>query len=449
LSAGEEKVTDSLVIPANVTISVDPGSFISVSKGAVLTIQGNIQAGNYPIFAGEGEVSFVGNRYLSSAEARWWGAQGDGETDDTRSLTAAIHAIASATPNKISLHLPSQTFRVCNLHLSDPKTRGCPVMSECSAPARIYSDGGGTFFGATLKATQECGRSKQDYVASLNSVSSTTLESIRIDGNSSDGMAGTGASCLDARYLATGVTTAAATHNTYTNIRLSNCLDSRNGYGGLFDGNEDSHYSDIIVEGGGLSRTGQAVGFRYLDPPGFPGVIENLKIYNDDIAQVNTQNVNLVNVLLTGGLVIGSDVQAAGNNLVTITEAQIQANKGTGIVVNFLKSPDSGYASENFTCIGCFLAPNGLSKGQAIFSGTLLSGAEIIGGRINIGSGEMFTRLSNSLVGFPPVLDFRQTTITGGRPLSSEGVAVTEENTNDGGRTYSTGPRASAPVRSH
>ena len=120
-----------------------------------------------------------------------------------------------------------------------------------------------------------------------------------------------------------------------------------------------------------------------------------------------------------------------------VTDSQISANAVSGTVINFVKFPGSKYASENFTCIECALAPNVLLPGQSIFRGSILSGAVILGGRINSGPGQVYLDLKNSFTGYPLSLHFINTTIVGNQPLSSLDVLITQENSNDGARTYS------------
>src|SRR6185312_4677422 len=81
-------------IPQNTTLKAD---------GVVVTIQGTIQAGLWPIFATVNGGSFIfGSANVQSATKRvlgnteiypeWWGATADGSHDDTAAINAAIAA---------------------------------------------------------------------------------------------------------------------------------------------------------------------------------------------------------------------------------------------------------------------------------------------------------------------------------------------------------------------
>lgn len=80
----------------NVPIYIEPGAGISVNKGESITINGNINAGNYKIFYGEGDVLF--NKELScSSEYKkstifWFGATGS-KKETTCSVSSSSHEV--------------------------------------------------------------------------------------------------------------------------------------------------------------------------------------------------------------------------------------------------------------------------------------------------------------------------------------------------------------------
>ncbi|MCU1291576.1 MAG: hypothetical protein JWP08_426 [Bryobacterales bacterium] len=141
LSSGVYTVSASLSIPREVNLQVSEGATIAIPAGATLTIQGSVSAGSYHIFSGLGLVSFSGNRSLSTVDAKWWGASGDGTTNDTALLQSAL--IASTTgAHRFAFYLPASTYRVCDLFLGNRNGPGCPTKAECPAPARVYGSGG-------------------------------------------------------------------------------------------------------------------------------------------------------------------------------------------------------------------------------------------------------------------------------------------------------------------
>lgn len=77
-------VSSNLEIPANICLTVEPKGLVTVLLGQTLTIDGMMWAGPYQTFAGDGAVVFGSGAVEISP--RWFGALGDGMTDDTVAL---------------------------------------------------------------------------------------------------------------------------------------------------------------------------------------------------------------------------------------------------------------------------------------------------------------------------------------------------------------------------
>jgi hypothetical protein len=86
-------------LASGVTLVVMPGAPIQINTGVTLTINGSLEASPYQIFALAGTASVVfGPGAVREVYAEWWGAAGDGVTDDSAALIKAV-----ATGRKVAL----------------------------------------------------------------------------------------------------------------------------------------------------------------------------------------------------------------------------------------------------------------------------------------------------------------------------------------------------------
>jgi len=76
---------DKLSIPDTVTLKIDNGAVIDIKN--VLELNGVLDAGCYPVFAGPGKV--IGNVKVERVYPQWFGAAGDGKHDDTEAIQRA------------------------------------------------------------------------------------------------------------------------------------------------------------------------------------------------------------------------------------------------------------------------------------------------------------------------------------------------------------------------
>lgn len=98
---GPHNIAADLSIPANVSLKAERGAVLAVATGKTLTINGPLEAGPYQIFSctGTGQVVF-GPGAVKEAYGEWWGAKGDGATDDTAAFTAAMKALNTTVSGK-------------------------------------------------------------------------------------------------------------------------------------------------------------------------------------------------------------------------------------------------------------------------------------------------------------------------------------------------------------
>lgn len=92
----------NITIPANITLDFTDGGVMSVNSGQTLTLQTKsiVAEPTQQIFiasntntgsAGTGKVSFTGG--TPNLSVMWWGAKGDGTTDDTNAVKAALASL--------------------------------------------------------------------------------------------------------------------------------------------------------------------------------------------------------------------------------------------------------------------------------------------------------------------------------------------------------------------
>ncbi len=78
-------------IPSNIDIKREKGAILSIASGVTLTINGIFESGLDQAFSGDGSVVFGGA--TREVYPEWWGAAGDGSTDDSTPIQSAIDAM--------------------------------------------------------------------------------------------------------------------------------------------------------------------------------------------------------------------------------------------------------------------------------------------------------------------------------------------------------------------
>jgi len=132
---GSEAVTDDLTIPATLTLRFERGGELNISSTKTVTINGYVEAGNYQIFTGSGVVSGLGkNDYL---KPQWWGAVGDGVTDDTAEIQAAIDAAEAAGGGIV--YFPPGTYTITSAITNDGL--GVVLKGASRSSSIIYQSG--------------------------------------------------------------------------------------------------------------------------------------------------------------------------------------------------------------------------------------------------------------------------------------------------------------------
>ena len=85
---GTYRISSDLTFSEGVVLEFDPGAKLSIDSGVTVTINGFIEDTKFQIFSGAGTVA--GTPGVDFVRPEWWGAVGDGSTDCTVAIQAAI-----------------------------------------------------------------------------------------------------------------------------------------------------------------------------------------------------------------------------------------------------------------------------------------------------------------------------------------------------------------------
>ncbi len=88
IPAGTYRITGDVTVPGNVALWFANGGKLSIDSGVTVTINGHIQDIISQIFSGDGIVA--GTPKVDFVRPEWWGAVGDGSTDDYSAIDAAV-----------------------------------------------------------------------------------------------------------------------------------------------------------------------------------------------------------------------------------------------------------------------------------------------------------------------------------------------------------------------
>jgi len=97
-----ETVSADVTVPTTMELMFTRNGSLSIDTGKTVTINGPQNAGMHQIYSGSGSVSF-GSGYIKEVYPQWWGATGDGSTDDATAIqTAGAVAFASGKPMRLA-----------------------------------------------------------------------------------------------------------------------------------------------------------------------------------------------------------------------------------------------------------------------------------------------------------------------------------------------------------
>jgi hypothetical protein len=100
----------NLTVPANVNLWMDMGAILTIANGKTLTINGPLEAGLYQVFDWSGSGTVAGLAQVQAVLPEWFGAKGDGSTDDYASVAKTL-AVAEACTRPVHFR-PRTTYKI-------------------------------------------------------------------------------------------------------------------------------------------------------------------------------------------------------------------------------------------------------------------------------------------------------------------------------------------------
>lgn len=203
LQKGIYRFGSNITIPSNVTLNFEEGAVISVDSEKTFTINGAFNANASPIFTGPGNV--IGSTVPNGVYPQWWGAIGDGFTNDTGAVQAAMDFAATLQNNKV-VAIPEGTYSVRNLYYR----QGISIAGNGSS--------------SVLKADSSC--VVWNSIIECESIDGVNINGVIFDGNKNvipgDDQSGVVnmwvTNCTNVQ-----ITNCTFQHNWYVGININNC----------------------------------------------------------------------------------------------------------------------------------------------------------------------------------------------------------------------------------
>jgi len=147
----EAEICDTnFTVPANVTVRFERGGKWTINNGITVTFNGQIDAGLWQIFEYTGTGTLAGTPQVREFNPQWWGAKGDGTTDD---IIAITNTIAALPTNGGTIRFTYGIYRITSSITINKmcKIIGATTARSATAPVQILKDG--DFTGIVVNAS--------------------------------------------------------------------------------------------------------------------------------------------------------------------------------------------------------------------------------------------------------------------------------------------------------
>lgn len=171
---GVPRIASNVAIPSNVRLRFTNGAFLAPDAGVTVTINSSFNRHIEKKFGGGGSVVLAGSR-MPYVNAEWWGALGDGATDDTTPINAALVSAPGAGGKVILLN---RTYVVAP---NNVVTVGSNNYSGALVPAANTLIKGAGKTATVLKA--KANYAAQGFMIMVNGLAGVTVRDVGFDGN--------------------------------------------------------------------------------------------------------------------------------------------------------------------------------------------------------------------------------------------------------------------------
>lgn len=310
--------TSSLSVPANVTLRFTHKGYVTVTTGVTLTIVGPVESPIHKIFynatAALGTISFSGNKVLSGVWGEWWGAIGNGTTNDVAALQAACTALDSGAGG--TLWLNGATYNIGS------------TLSVGSASAQHYINIQG--IGPVTSILSYSGATNSIAVK-LSNEKYTALKGVRIN-----------------NAVAKGTTEGIRTTGPNVGTNTTGLVVERV----IIDGFHIGHHTSD----GGTNTSSEISGIGYVIQSCDIGLLNdspnalNINVLNFALS-LNTIGLNVTAGLvnLFGGTMTANTTDVEASSDVALYSVRTEDTVGTSLTLS------SGAGTSSYTVIGCTL----------------------------------------------------------------------------------------------